>query len=361
MKLKNLLIKWTVGALRPASRRLPSTPPKSILVVSTTGVGDTLWGTPALRALRTNFPESYIAVLTSPIGEEILARSKSIDEIFVLEKPHFWSLLRYLPALKKKEFDAILFFHTSQRLVLPALALLGAPIMIGTEGIQKELDFLLTKPLKKIYEHEIDRRLRMAKEIGARVNDYTLAFSIHKDEEREAQRFLEGRGIPSHLPLVGLHPGAKNSFKQWSPKCFIEVGRRLYQHMGCQIIVSGDHSEGLLVLDIASAIPGAIPLAGEMQLGPLAALLKRYTLFITNDTGPMHLAFSTKTPTVAIFGPTDPALCGPHHYPHAKVVARQKTCTPCLGKRCIEPFCLMQIGPDEVYAAALELFYHRKD
>lgn len=331
--------------------------PKSFLIISTTGLGDTLWATPALRSLRNRYPDSAISLLTTELGQELLERNKMIDELFVLEAPLLWSAFRLFPLLRKRQFDAILIFHASQRFILPFAALLDVPRIIGTQGQHKDLDFLLTQALENTPQHEIARRLALVQAVGAPPVAIGLEFPLLKTEEQEAQQFLSRQEIPDHLPLVGLHPGAKNAFKQWPPECFIEVGRRLVQHTGCQIIVSGDADEASLVYEIASQIPGAIPLAGELSVGPLAALIKRYALFITNDTGPMHLAFAVKTPTLAIFGPTDPAFCGPWHTQHAEVIARQKTCTPCLRKKCEQPFCLLQIGPDQVYDRAIGLFF----
>jgi heptosyltransferase-1/heptosyltransferase-2 len=82
-------------------------------------------------------------------------------------------------------------------------------------------------------------------------------------------------------------------------------------------------------------------------------------MVIANDTGPMHLAFAQKTPTIGLFTPTDPALCGPYYVDAAVTIAKKPTCTPCLRKRCKEPFCLMQISVQEVYDTALDL-YQRK-
>lgn len=355
MSWKNKIIKGLLWLFSPETTR-PSHPrePNRFLIVSTTGLGDTLWGTPAIRALRQSFPESHIAVLTSEIGYGVLEHNKNIDELFVIGSSPFFSLLRHFAALKRDQFDAILVFHTSQRIVLPFCALLEAEHLIGTKEINKDLDFLFTKGLEKKRQHEIERRLDIVRQVGAYVSDYALEMTTRKEDDQAAQRFLDSHGIPDHIPLIGLHPGAKNTFKQWAPECFIEVGKRLAEQLGAQIFVTGDHSEALLVLEIASRIPGAIPVAGELDLTTFTALLKRMNVFITNDTGPMHLAFAAKTPTVAIFGPTDPYLCGPYHVKNTKVLKTQQTCQPCLKKRCAEPFCMMQIGPDAVYSAAIE-------
>lgn len=358
VKFKNLLIRWLITALQPMQRKkVARHVPNSFLIVSTTGLGDTLWATPALRALRSSYPDSTISLLTTEMGEQILSRNKAIDELFVLEEPMLWSAVRLLPTLRKRQFDAILIFHASQRFIVPFCKLLDPGRLIATEGLQKDSDYLLTDAIENLPQHEIARRLKIVQAVGAHPTPTGLEFPLHKSEEQEAKQFLLQREIPDHLPLVGLHPGAKNLFKQWPAECFIEVGTRLAQHTGCQIIVSGDASEAQLVYDIASRIPDAIPLAGELSIGTLGALLKRYSLFITNDTGPMHLAFAVKTPTVALFGPTDPALCGPWRAPLAEVIARQKTCTPCRRKKCEEPFCMLQISPDQVYDRAIALFF----
>lgn len=357
MSWKNGFIKAFLWLLNPeATRPRPGKKLERFLIVTTTGLGDTLWGTPAIRSLRQTYPESNICVLTSEIGYQVLQHNKHIDELFVLGASTLWSLLRFFPSLKKRKWNAVLIFHSSQRIILPFCALLEPSIIIGTEGAHKDLDFLLTQSLPAKKQHEIERRLAMVQAVGAYVSEMNLEMVTRKEEEQAACAFLAGHGIAEHIPLVCLHPGAKNRFKQWPAASFIEVGKRLVQHTGCQIIVSGDQSEALLVMEIASQIPGAIPVAGELNIATFTALLKKMRLFITNDTGPMHLAFAVQTPTVALFGPTDPALCGPFEASQVKVLAVSKTCIPCLKKKCAQPFCLMQIGPDQVYDAALELF-----
>lgn len=363
VKLKNFFIKGLLKALQPIqSRSTIHGLPRSFLIVSTTGLGDTLWAIPAVRSLRSSYPDSFIALLTTSLGEQVLSRNRAIDELFILEEPFLWSGLQLIPSLRKQKFDAVLLFHSSQRFILPLCTLCDVPQIIGTKGLQKDLDFLLTQAIEqRPSEHEIARRLAIVQAVGAHSTMTELEFPLHQLEEQTAMQFLQALEIPDYLPIIGLHPGAKDVFKQWPPSCFVEVGRRLTQHIGCRVIVSGDEKEAQLVYTIASQIPGAIPLAGDLTIGSFAALLKRYSLFITNDTGPMHLAFAMKTPTVALFGPTDPKICGPWHAPNTEVVARSKTCFPCLRKKCEEPFCLLQISPAEVYDRALSLFFTTRE
>jgi len=233
MSWKNRLIKALLWVFSPeATRPTHEKTPSRFLIVSTTGLGDTLWGTPAIRSLRQSFPEAHIAILTSEVGRDVLKHNRHIDELFVLSSSACFSLIRHFFTLKKRNFDAILLFHTSQRLILPYCALLEAVEIIGTEGINKDLDFLITTPMKAKHQHEIARRLEIVQQVGARVTEMTLEMTFRKDEEEAARRFLSGHGVADHIPIIGLHPGAKNAFKQWPAEGFIEVGKRLTQHLG---------------------------------------------------------------------------------------------------------------------------------
>lgn len=357
MNFKNKLIKNTVSLLKPKSLNLGEE--KRFLILSTTGLGDTLWGTPAIRALRECFATSYIGVVTSPIGKALLQHNRRIDEIIVAKDPLARSLFSLYRRLKAKKITHVLNFHTSQRPMLPLAAIIGAKELIGTHGINKGLDFLLTHPVDNVPMHEIQRRLCIVGQVDAHTLDSSMELFLSPEDERIADSFLEELHIPSYLPLIALHPGAKDGFKQWPATHFIELGNRLIQNLGCRIIVTGTPSEKSLVESISSRIEGAFP-ATHLPLLATAALIKRMDMMIANDTGPMHLAFAQKTPTIGLFAPTDPKLCGPYFVESALAIAKRPTCSPCLRKSCREPFCLLQIGVQEVYDAALKLFYETK-
>lgn len=354
MNFKNRLIKTIVHCCKP---KLPNSgEEKRFLILSTTGLGDTLWGTPAIRALRKCFPTSYIGVITSPIGKALLQHNRRIDELIVASDPLLPSLLSLYHKLKSKKISHVLCFHTSQRPMLPLASVIGAQEVIGTYGINKGLDFLLTQSLDNRSIHEIQRRLQIVGRVGAQTLDSSMELFLSPEEESQADKFLSSFHLPSYLPLIALHPGAKDGFKQWPASHFIELGNRLAQNLGSGIIVTGTPAEKILVESIASQIKGAIA-ATDLPLLATAALIKRMTLMIANDTGPMHLAFALKTPTIGLFSPTNPLLCGPYFVDAARALAKKPTCSPCLRKKCREPFCLLQIGVQEVYDSALKLFY----
>lgn len=324
---------------------LPTHPKKErILVIATTALGDTLWATPALENIRRTFPNAFIGVLTSPVGKEIFKHNPWINSLFLLEEPllpRFFSLWR---TLYRQQFDTVLLFHASQRLTLPLCSLIGASRIIGTAGINKGLDSLLTHSLPNLYQHEIVRRLKICEEIGVKTETETLSFYLEKKLSKK-----EGG------PWIAIHPGSKDGFKRWPAQNFVAVGKKLREKLGCKILITGNPSEAKLMEEIASQIPGAQINDPKSSLHSFGTLLNQIDLLICNDTGPVHLACAVNTPVVALYCATDPVLCGPHQAKRAIAISKSPTCTPCLKKRCLSPFCLLQIGVEEVADAALKI------
>ncbi len=347
--IKNIFIRFIFVCLRLFARNKIK-PQERFLIISTTALGDTLWGTPAIRTLRQSYPQAYIAILTSSLGQELLKYNPHLSDCFILPSSPI-QIAKLLWKLYKKKIDTVLVFHTSQRIALPLASLLMPRRIIGSLNINKGLDFLLTDPIPQKEEHEIARRLRIAAKAGAIFSSPCMEIFLSPQDEQIAENFLP------HLntPIIALHPGAKDRFKQWNPDCFAKVGIRLQKEIGAQIIVTGTGAERPLMDSIAKQIPGAIILSEGFPIRALAALFKRCSLVISNDTGPMHVAYAMKTPTLSLFGPTDARLCGPYFLSHAIAIQTEKTCTPCIRKRCKEPFCLFQISPESVYKAAVTL------
>lgn len=335
--MKNLFLK---RATLFAKRFIPTHAKNDrILIVTTTALGDTLWATPAIENICRSFPNAYIAVLTSPIGMEVFQRNPHIDKLYLLKEPlsrHFFKLWK---VLYREKFDSVLLFHASQRLTLPLCALIGASRVVGTAGINKGLDELLDSPLPNHAQHEIVRRLKIAETIGATTYTETLSYYLENRPEKQGVQ-------------IALHPGSKDAFKRWPISSFAEVGRAL-QKKG-QIVITGGPAEKDLMEELAKQIPGA-QIAETRSLQSLAQVYAQMDLVISNDTGPVHLACALNVPLIAIYASTDPALCGPHKAEKAIAIARRATCDPCLKRKCRQPFCFLQIRPEEVLAASMRV------
>jgi ADP-heptose:LPS heptosyltransferase len=348
--MKNAILKTCVTLFKSKRKTFKQ---ERFLIVSTTALGDTLWATPALRSLRAGHKDAYIGVLTSPIGNEVLLHNPHIDTLFVLKGAALSSLCSLYTSLKREAFSHIILFHTSQRPVLPFLALLSPKALIGSTGMSKGLDSLLTHSIAQDpLAHEIERRLALVKTVGGVEDSKEIELFLSQSDQLLAD-------VPTGRPLIALHPGAKDGFKQWPPSHFIELGKRLQQTLGASILVTGTPGEQLLVEKIAAQIPLARSIT-HLPLRAFAALLKKVDLMISNDTGAMHVAFAMHTPTIALFTPTNPLHCGPLAAKRAFAIAKAPTCTPCLKKKCAAAFCLLQIGIEEVYHAAVDYIKHAK-
>lgn len=351
--MKNPLLKKLLRLAHPWIRKHPIN--NRILIVSTTALGDTLWTTAAVENIRLSFPKAHIAILTRPIGKQVFQHNPHIDQIHLLPDPLLPSFFSLWKSLYQERFDTILLFHASQRLVLPLCSLLGASRIIGTSGINKGLDSLLTHPLPHHAQHEIVRRLKIAEQIGAKTLTEKLSFFLTEEERKKARLPSTSKG-----PWIALHPGSKDGFKRWPASHFAKLGRLLKSQLACEILVTGVPEEKALVQEVAAQIPGAHLLESNLSLRSFAALLEKIDLLISNDTGPVHLACALQRPVLALYGPTDPFLCGPHQAPHSLALSKRPSCDPCLKRKCRLPFCLWQFGPEEVAQQALALLQRAK-
>jgi ADP-heptose:LPS heptosyltransferase len=338
--MKNFLLRCLVRCVRPFLDKHPRK--GRILIVSTTALGDTLWATAAIENIRISFPDSYIGVLTSPIGMEVLQGNPHINALFLLKRP--WQLWK---TLYREQFDTVLLFHASQRFVLPLCSLLGSSRIIGTARINKGLDDLFTLGLPNLRQHEIVRRLEIAKAIGAHIHVETLSMFVQM-----------GKKTLSGGPWIVLHPGSKDPFKRWPKEQFCQLGRALKSRLNCEILITGTAGEEALMEEVGRGIPGAKIDQPNRPLREFAALLQEADLLICNDTGPLHLACALNRPAIGIYAATDPILCGPHKASQALTCAKPPTCTPCLKRKCRQPFCLLQIGVDEVLEKVIRILGH---
>ena len=305
--LKNILLITFVKVLRYFIKQ--NVTRDRFLVISTTGLGDTLWGTPSIRSLREQHPKGYIAVLTSHIGKELLENNPYINDLFLLKKPLITSLISLYSKLKKKKFSCILFFHSSQRIVLPFVYLLGAKKIIGTEGSNKGLDSLMTHLLPKKPQHEIVRRLEIIAAVTRKKPaHHRIEIALNQQDKKNALPLIDHL-LDRTQPCILLHPGSKDLFKRWPSSHFIALGNLLSTQHKYHIFITGNQSEKELVLQIAANIPNSTSLI-DLPLKTFAALIQNMDLMVCNDTGPMHIAFAIKSHTVTIFCPTNTHLCG---------------------------------------------------
>lgn len=344
------------------SRKYQSTPPRNCMIISTTGIGDTIWGTPAIRALKEHFPELHINVFAKTEGAEILKSNPFIDRIFIFKKGvlNIFSLFR---ELRGNHFDTIVVFHATNRIIWLMAYLTGADRIIGSKRHSKETDFVITHPVHIPQKtHAIYARNLLIKELGVKLNLNNIEIFIEDDEKKHADNFLKKLGISHDSLIIGFHPGAAKPYKRWPEENFIKLGKMILDSGNqLQIIVTGNNREKELAQRIADEV-GGISLAGKLTLRETAAIIQRCSIFVTNDTGPLHIAVALGMPTIALFSATGTENIELYRSIETfTVISKPKPCKECISKACTKPVCMEQIKPEEVFEVVKKQINTSKD
>ena len=320
-------------------------PPSSILLIRPDHLGDLLFATPAIRALRAALPQVYIACLVGPWSKAVLRNNPHLDEVMTCPFPGFtrrpkpsplqpYSLLwRYARWLRARRFDlaVVLRFDHWWGALLAYLA--GIPRRVGYDVA--EVRPFLTEAVPYVPgRHEVEQNLALVERAAGcelPMADSPLEFHLTAEDRAFAEGFLTERGVGEGDLLICIHPGAGAPVKLWREEAWARVGDALAQRYGAKIILTGSAGERPLCEAIARRMAAEpIVAAGETTLGGLAALMARSRLVLGVDSGPLHLAVAVGAPTVHLYGPVDSRTFGPWGDPARHVVITSNMdCIPC--------------------------------
>ena len=342
---------------------------KKILIAEAGGIGDMVMSTPVLNVLRKRFPRSIITLLTVPRSAKALTSKHYVDKIICFNQESFskslssaaydqiLSNLKLLWTLRKERFDMMIDLEAIETWKASLLRYIffksiGARNKVGRNSNGRGF-FLDVKVHENILEttHEIDRKLLIAKALGAETNNPKQNFLVSSEDRGSIDSWLQDSNVANDQVIVAMHPGSFAPIKRWKREGFIEIGKRLYERYNAQIILTGD-SNDKVVYEMKKELINAKPMvAVGFPLGRLGALLERTHLFISNDTGPCHIADAINTPLVVIFGPDDHHRYGPYNTKSkSRIVTGMKiSCSPCLKYECKTHECMESITSDMVW------------
>jgi lipopolysaccharide heptosyltransferase II len=344
LALLRLFARLTAPFLPPSNLH----PPSSILLIRPDHLGDLLFTTPALRALREAFPQARITCLVGPWAEAVVTSNPCLDEVMLCPFPGFTRqpkksviepyvvLERYARLLREKEFDLAVVSRFDHWWGALLAYLARIPRRVGYD-IAEVKPFLTDAVPFVPGRHEVEQNLTLMKAVGGQ-GEHAIAPSAHPLEfplsaqDREfAARYLAAQGVGNNDPLVCIHPGAGAPVKLWQNEGWARVADALVEGYGAKVILTGSASEAPLVQAIAERMASQpIVAAGQTTLGQLAALLARCRLVLGVDSGPLHLAVAVGTPTVHLYGPVDSRTFGPWGDPARHVVlTSDMDCIPC--------------------------------
>jgi len=334
---------------------------KRILIVRTDRIGDVILSTPVIKALRKNYPKAYIAMMVSPAAFDIVDGNPYLDKVIVYDKDlkqKSWvDSIKFAFSLKRDKFDLVIILHPTNRVnLLTYIAGIKKRV-----GLDKKLGFLLTDKMPHVKQlgqkHELEYNLDLLRYLGIEVQDKSLFVPIKKEAKKWVDEMFLKNGLKEGDKLLVIHPAASCPSKIWPAKRFAEVADKLVQAYNLKVlIVSGPKDLAVVSEVIKNMKTEPINFAGQTSVSQLACILKRCRLFISNDSGPVHLASAVGAPVISIFGRNQPGLSPKRWGPvGVKDVFLHKEigCVECLAHNCLRSFaCLDAISVNDVLSAA---------
>jgi predicted lipopolysaccharide heptosyltransferase III len=348
-----------------------------ILFVRLRLIGDVVFTTPAIGAIKRRFPEARLTYLIEAPAAPVVRHHPALDEIIVLERPRGlarWQYdLRLARELRSKQFDLVIDFHGGPRSGLLTWATRAAQ-RIGYDLPGRRWCYTTRVPWTRSLvppRHSVLNQWALLEPLGIdppdRAKDAVTMMTDPAAEERVTRR-LEAAGVDRQAALIVMHVSAGNPFRRWPAASFASAAASLASaDPQRRIIVTSGPSESdaaEAVAEQARSLAGdasaAILRTGEFDLAELKALVDRASLYIGGDSGPLHVSATTRTPIVALFGPTLPERSMPWRDPSIGAIAVDAgplPCRPCHQRHCVpgDFRCLTMISPNMVVDAAERL------
>jgi ADP-heptose:LPS heptosyltransferase len=359
--------------LRPLlARRPPPVSARHILLLPVGGIGNVILFTPVVSLLRKRYPEARIVVVLRSRGGAEVLRGFPNSDVLEFNFGSMWETIRFVRRHRLPRFDLAVNCETFYGAFLAALCRSRHIVSFTYSfGVTAQSDFLAHRSRNVDHaKHEVLQYFDLYRLIHPTTDRLDEGTFVQIGEE--AARFARGRLAKCKEKggfLVGMHVGSLPEVpeKRWPVERFAELATRLWRSDGAAVLLVGGKGEEPVVSRFRAAIARDVPLldfAGKTSLKETGALIRECNLFVSNDSGPMHIAAAVGTPTVGIFGPTNPLKNRPWtRETPSEVVRLELACSPCYRAfsgfvRCtnrIHLECLEGISVDRVYAAARSL------
>jgi lipopolysaccharide heptosyltransferase II len=346
-----------------------------LLLVRLREIGDVVFTTPAVRALRRRYPLAHITYLVEPHAAPVVAQNPNINEVIVV--PRVRGLAAALAdislgrRLRADRFDLAIDFHGGPRAALLTW-LSGARERVGYEAPGRSWMYTRRVPRPKVLRarHSVENQWDLLRALDIDAPDPAkdaVEMPVDVESRDRVARRLAAAGISSTDRVVVVHVSAGNPFRRWPLEHFVTLTTLLAGDKHRRIVLSSGPSERAAADQVRAAARaalgpdgGRVVDCGEFSLAELRALFDRSALFIGGDSGPLHIAATTSVPVVALFGPTLAERSTPWRsplLPVAAIDAGPLPCRPCDQRVCApgDFRCLTRIPPERVAEAALRL------
>ncbi len=333
---------------------------KRILVAFLMHLGDLILTTPFIYALRQAAPDAHITFLADEKLKDVVLHNPYLDEVITIDKKGRDDSLLALAAcarrLSRMDFDVLINLHPNERCSF-ICALTKTKVRAGTcHRLFKPFWDIFT-PLDRT-KHAADMYLDVLAQLGVEnLRNEGLQIFPGEDHLRQAEAYWRAHGIFRSDKLIGFNIGSAVVTKRWAPERFAKVADALAEEGYKTVFFGGTMDEETVKEAVGHMHSTPIVSTGSFTLGTLAAAMRRCSLLITNDSGPMHVAISQKVPVAALYGPSHPELYGPYT-DRAVVVTARPPCTGCaagMKHKCDDMQCMERLTAEQVLEAAHSL------
>lgn len=309
---------------------------REILIIKPSSMGDVVHTLPAVGVIRRRFPHAHISWLVKPEWASLLQGHPFIDE--VLSVPFRWrNLLGLFQTVRRRPFDLVVDFQGLFRSAVLGY-LTWAPVRVGFADGREKSHWFYTDvvPTRPGVIHAIERYLALAEAVGGDIREFSFSIRPTGDAAAVVDLFLKEAGLSERASFAIIHPSSRWESKRWNSDRFAELGDWLVGEKNLPVVfIGGPGDEEEIDRLINRMKRPAVNGAGRLNLIELAELIRRASIFISNDSGPMHLAAAVGTPVIALFGPTDPEKVGPYGAGHV-VIQKEIECSGCGRNRCVQ-------------------------
>lgn len=339
---------------------------KKILIRGIDWIGDLVIAIPTLRAIREYFKEAFISLACSSWSQPIVYNCPYIDELITYnlwkEHKNIINRLKFLKILQEKKFDlAILLSGNFDAALMCYLAKIK--YRIGYDFDHRK--FLLTSFCKDNFSKpRVEKLLDIARSIGIEAKNNELELFFSEKEKKYKEEFLVKKGISQNTFLIGINFGSKMLQRQWSFKKIYNLCYKILEKYNSFILIFGGKFETNNLIYQENLAFQIINLIGQTTLSELMSLISLCKLFITTDTGPMHIAKALKVPIIGLFGPTKPEeVIILKEYD--QIIYKNLRCSPCVSSkrnRCKKVKCMEAIEVEDVLSCVKKFYEkYRKD
>jgi heptosyltransferase-3 len=322
---------------------------RRLLVIKLRAIGDVLLSTVVLDNLRAAFPHAAIDFLTESPSREVIEGNPAVNSVMVFHSRH-QSGISLIREVRRREYDLVIDLFGNPRSAI-VTRLSGARYRAGYRFSWRQSCYNIVADPRGGEVHNTEFNLDALRAMGLSVTNNGPVFPVGPDADAFAGEFFLRNSLGGAL-VVALNAGGGWYTKRWRTPSFAELGRRLAATYGAKILILWGPGERDDAEALVREIGGSSVLIPPASLKQLAAVAKRCSVVVTNDSGPMHIAAAMGTPVVAIFGPTNPRLQGPVGPGHRVVANEALDCLGCNLTKCpIGNICMTELSVDAVESA----------